>query len=65
MIAEQYLDQARHETDEQLGLTIDIGLEDEIWAYRIHVYEKGVDPNDRRHWKYEGTKMELEAGALQ
>ena len=60
MAARQYLREARETTDEPLGMSIDISLEDEIWAFRIHIFEKNADPENRLHVKYEGTAAELE-----
>ena len=63
MAAQQHLREARETTDERLGMSIDFGLEDEIWAFRIHIYEKDVDPEVCRHWNHQGTEFELEEGA--
>ncbi|EMA47960.1 hypothetical protein [Halococcus saccharolyticus] len=61
MTAHQYLDRARQETDEPLGMSIELSVEDdELWAYRIHVYERDQPDHEGRHWHAEGTEHELE-----
>jgi hypothetical protein len=62
MAARLWLREAREVTDNALALSIDLSLEDERWAYRVHIYERDVDPEDRRHWRHEGTAFELEGG---
>lgn len=61
MAARQYLREARETTDEPLGMSIDISLEDELWGYRIHIHERDKNEDERRHWHYEGTQFELES----
>jgi hypothetical protein len=58
--ARLWLREAREATDNALALSIDLSLEDERWAYRVHIYERDVDPEDRRHWRHQGTAFELE-----
>ena len=59
-LAEMHVSEAEKQTNKKLAVTLDFPSPDDGWAFRIHVYEKGVNPDERRHWVHVGTKREME-----